>query len=64
MSKIVKIIGSFVVTIVMYCVPFLLACSIFLNWYGLIKLCLVIAALVQITLIACAVYEKAEEGEW
>lgn len=63
MSRIVKIIGSFVVTIVMYCVPFLLACSYCLNWDGFIKLCLIIAALVQITLIAGAVYEKAEGGE-
>lgn len=61
MSKLVTIVGSIVVTVVMYSVPILLACSICLHWNAMYKLLLSFCAVLQMILICFAIMDKVED---
>ena len=63
MSKLIKIIGSIVFTVVMYSVPILFACSICLNWNGLLKLWLSLGVGLQIIAVYFEVMAKVYEDE-
>ena len=63
MSKLIKIIGSIVFTVVMYSVPILFACSICLRWNGVLKLWLSIGVGLQIVAVYLEVMAKVYEDE-
>ena len=63
MSKLIKIIGSIVFTVVMYAVPILFTCSICLHWNGLLKLWLSLGVGLQIIAIYFEVMAKVYEDE-
>ena len=61
MSKLIKIIGSIVFTVVMYSVPILFACSICLHWNGIFKLWFSIGVGLQIVVVYLEVMTKVED---
>lgn len=63
MNIIIKIIGSLVFAIVMYSVPILFTCSIFLHWHPFIKLLCLICAALQLMALCIEIQEKAEDDE-
>lgn len=59
MGALIYVIGSFVFTIFMYCVPILATLSIVLNWRGSIKFIWIVCAFIQFMFLWCKVYEEA-----
>ena len=47
MKALIYIIGSFVFTVLMYCVPILATLSIVLDWYDSVKLLCIICTFIQ-----------------
>lgn len=63
MSKIVKIIGSIVVSILLYAVPILTTCAFTLGWYNFCAYLLTIASLAEFSCLVMLIILKAEEDE-
>lgn len=63
MSKIVKIIGSIVVSILLYAVPILTTCAFTLGWDKRGAYLLTIASLAEFFCLIALIFYKAEEGE-
>lgn len=61
MSKLIKIIGSIVFTVVMYSVPILFTCSICLHWNAIFKLWFSIGVGLQIVAVFLEVMTKVED---
>lgn len=59
MGAFIYVIGSFVFTVFMYCVPIMATLSIVLNWYGSIKLICIVCVFTQFIFLWCKVYEEA-----
>lgn len=56
LSKIIKIIGSVVLTAILYALPILLTCSIVFSWIPIIKIVLTIANICVFALICSAMF--------
>lgn len=63
MSKIVRVLGSLVVSLLVYSIPVLNVVSYFQNWDGGLRVVLTIVSALQIAAIFWFVYSKTEEGE-
>lgn len=63
MSKIVRVLGAVVFSLLMYSVPIILALSFVYDWDGYYQFLLSIAAGVQFLVLVATVLSKAEEGE-
>ena len=61
MSKLIKIIGGIVFTVVMYSVPILFTCSICLHWNAIFKLWFSIGVGLQIVAVYLEVMTKVED---
>lgn len=61
MNKLVATIGSLAIAILFISIPMLTIVSFINNWYGLIKLILCIATLMETATIATFVFERSEE---
>ena len=63
MSKIVRVLGAAVFSLLMYSVPIILTLSFVCGWDGFYQFICVIAALGQFSFLVAAVLIKAEDGE-
>ena len=60
MNKIIKIVGSIVVSVIMYAIPILTACSFAYAWDGFVRLILTLASLTQLVCLAFEVFFKGD----
>ena len=63
MSKIVRVLGATVFSLLMYSVPIILTLSFAYDWDGFYQFLCCIAATGQFGVLLIAVLEKTEEGE-
>lgn len=61
MSTIIKVIGTLIFATVMYSVPILFTCSIFLHWHPFIKMLCVLCAALQFMGLCFEIGARAEE---
>jgi hypothetical protein len=64
MNKLVRVIGSFIFSIIMYAVPILFAFSIAYKWNGFFIMLLSISAATQLLMLCMNVYDKSEDDEF
>ena len=63
MKKLVRIIGSFVVSIVLYSVPILHVFAVMLHWGAYIIFILSIAMAAEVIALASFIYDKSGDGD-
>ena len=59
----VKIIGSIVLSFIIYSVPILTTCSFAYEWDGTTQFLLTFASFIEMLNLVSFIYDKAEEGE-
>lgn len=59
----VKIIGSIVLSFIIYSVPILTTCSFAYDWDGIIQFLLTFASFMEMLFLMAFIYDEAEEGE-
>ena len=63
MSKIVRVLGATVFSLLMYSVPIILTLSFVYDWGGFYRCVCCVAAVGQFSVLVAAVLNKAGEGE-
>ena len=63
MSKIVRVLGAIVASLLMYSVPIIFTLSVVYDWDGFYRWGCGVAAAGQFLILVAAVLDKAEEGE-
>lgn len=63
MSKIVRVLGATVFSLLMYSVPIIFTLSVVCDCCGFYRLVCLVAAAVQFSVLVAAVLHKVEEGE-
>ena len=63
MSKIVRVLGATVFSLLMYSVPIIFTLSIVYDWSGFWRFVCLVATTGQFWVLDAAVLHKAEEGE-
>ena len=63
MSKIVRVLGAIVFSLLMYSVPIIFTLSLVYDWDGFFQWVCCIAAMGQFSVVIAAVLYKTEEGE-
>lgn len=63
MSKIVRVLGATVFSLLMYSTPIILTLSFVYEWDGFYRLVCCVAAVGQFSVLVAAVLYKAEDGK-
>ena len=60
MEVLIYVIGSFVFTVFMYCIPILTTLSIVLDWYGGIQVLCIVCAFIQFITVWSVLTERLD----
>lgn len=63
MSAVIKMIGSIVLSFVVYSVPILTTCSFVYDWNGIIQFLLTFASFMEMLLLVALIYNEVDEGK-
>lgn len=61
MNILIRIIGSVILSLVLYAIPILLACSFCLEWDGSISFILIIVSLIELCYFVGFIFSTSEE---
>ena len=63
MENIIYEIGVFVITVILYAIPILTACSFIYEWDGFIQLVLIVASMIEFLGLSALIVDKVSKGE-
>lgn len=63
MKNIVNVIGTFVVTAILYAIPILTACSFIYEWDGFFQVMLIVASMIEFCGLSVLIADKVSRGE-
>ena len=63
MKIIVNLIGVFVVTVILYAIPILTACSLIYEWDGFFQLVLIVASIIEFCGVCTLLTDEVIRGE-
>jgi hypothetical protein len=61
MNSLIRIIGSIVLSLILYAIPILLVCSFFLKWGFYINFVLIAASLTEIYFLIDSIFSNSKE---